>query len=407
MSTRVRAPTAAAPERAARKHDLERDQFLAIISHELRSPLNGIKSWTHVLETQLRDPDPMTRRALAGIMAGIEHQVRLIEDLLDITRAMNGDLRLIKEPIALLPLLAEAVESMRARAEERQLQLLTDYQLCDEEIQGDAERVRQVFLNLLENALKFTPAGGTIHVNAHSQDRTAVIEVRDNGPGIPPEFLPYLFNPFRQAGGASSNRRADGLGLGLALAQRLAELHGGYVTCDSDGAKGGTSFHVYLPLRPPLGAPSVIPTRQFRGATGGNAPAPSLEGIEVLLIDDQREARESLAALLRHAGARVHVASSGIEALEHLRNRTEPGREVIVCDIAMPGEDGFATLKRIREWEEAAAAPRSPAIALSAYAQREDRIEAIAHGFQTHIAKPVAPAELIAVVASADRGVNV
>jgi CheY-like chemotaxis protein len=404
MSARAGAPTAAAG-RATRKRDLERDQFLAIISHELRSPLNGIKSWTHVLESQLRDPDPMTRRALAGIMTGIEHQVRLIEDLLDITRAMNGDLRLMKEPVALLPLLAEAVESMRALAEQRQLQLLIDYRLGDEEIQGDAERVRQVFRNLLENAVKFTPAGGRIHVTADSQDRTGVVEVRDNGPGIPREFLPYLFNPFRQAGGASSNRRADGLGLGLALAQRLAELHGGYVTCDSDGARGGTAFRVYLPLRPSLGAPAVMPARPASNAATGTAA--SLEGIEVLLIDDQREARESVAALLRHAGARVHVAGSGSEALEHLRARKEPGREVIVCDIAMPGEDGFATLKRIREWEEAVAAPRRPAIALSAYAQREDRIQALEQGFHSHIAKPVAPAELIAVVASADRGTSV
>lgn len=397
-----------AHERSARadaeSDTLARDQFLAIVSHELRSPLNGIKSWTHVLESHLKDPDPMTRRALAGIMMGIEHQVHLIDDLLDVTRAMSGNLGLAKQPMALLPVLAEAVESMRAAAEEKGLALLTDYSMGDAEIHGDPDRVGQIFVNLLTNALKFTPHGGTIWVTARLQAPMLVVEVRDNGPGIPPEFLPYLFNPFRQAEGASSSRRTAGLGLGLALVQRLAELHGGYVTCDSEGAGRGSSFRVYLPVRA-HGAPSI--TRSHAETDSQSRTLPSLQGVDVLLIDDQREARESVAELLRQAGARVHVAASGREALEHLREEGNERREVIVCDVAMPGEDGFVTLRHIREWEmQSRSAPR-PAIALSAFTQREDRIRALAQGFQTHITKPVAPAELIAVVASADRGMRV
>src|SRR5439155_4192840 len=194
-----------------------RDQFLAIVSHELRSPLNGIKSWTHVLENLLRDAGPPARRALAGIMMGVEHQVRLIDDLLDVTRAMSGNLGLAKQPMPLLPVLADAVESLRAMAAEKGLNIVTDYAIGDREIHGDPDRIRQIFVNLISNAVKFTPAGGCIWVDAHAEGKMACIQVRDNGAGIPPEFLPYLFDAFRQADQGSSSRGHEGLGLGLAL----------------------------------------------------------------------------------------------------------------------------------------------------------------------------------------------
>ena len=386
---------------------LARDQFLAIVSHELRSPLNGIKSWTHVLENQLRDADPTVRRAIAGIMIGVEHQVRLIEDLLDVTRAMSGNLGLAKQAMPLLPVLADAVEGLRATALEKQLRIVTDYAIGDGEIHGDPDRVRQIFVNLIFNAVKFTRPGGTIWVSARPADGMALVEVRDDGVGIPPEFLPYLFDPFRQADQGSSGRSQDGLGLGLALVQRLAELHGGYVTCESEGVDRGATFRVFLPLRRESGARVVV--GHARGEDG-TAALPSLSGIRVLLIDDQREARESVAALLAQTGAVVATAASCQEALAHLV-MADPGDEpeVIVCDIAMPGEDGYATLKRIRAWE--AAHPREghgrrPAIALSAFTQREDRIRALAEGFQMHLTKPVAPAELIMVLSSIARGMR-
>jgi PAS domain S-box-containing protein len=386
---------------------LARDQFLAIVSHELRSPLNGIKSWTHVLENQLREADPAVRRALAGIMIGVEHQVRLIDDLLDVTRAMSGNLGLAKQPMQLLPVLADAVESLRAMAAEKGLRIITDYAIGDREIHGDPDRVRQIFVNLLTNAVKFTPSGGSIWVVARAEGSMARIDVRDNGAGIPPAFLPFLFDPFRQADQGSSSRRQEGLGLGLALVQRLAELHGGHVSCESEGVDRGATFRVHLPLRRGVGRVLVDPGP----AQESTSALPSLAGIRVLLIDDQREARESLATLLTQAGAGVRTASSGREALQLLESGASAETpEVIVCDIAMPDEDGYRTLKRIRAWEASLgddAMTRRPAIALSAFTQREDRIRALSEGFQMHLTKPVAPAELIIVISSVARGMRV
>jgi PAS domain S-box-containing protein len=401
-----------ARERSARADaesaTLARDQFLAIVSHELRSPLNGIKSWTHVLENQLRDADPATKRALAGIMIGVEHQVRLIDDLLDVTRAMSGNLGLAKQPMPVLPVLADAVESLRALALEKALVIATDYGIGDREIHGDPDRIRQIFVNLLSNAVKFTPSGGTIWVATRVEGAMACVEVRDNGVGISHEFLPYLFDPFRQADQGSSSRGHEGLGLGLALVRRLAELHGGHATCESKGPDQGATFRVYLPLRREAAGRVLVDPAQPAQSVHA---LPSLTGVRVLLIDDQREARESLATLLTQAGASVEAAASGREALR-LLDRGEEGSspEVIVCDIAMPDEDGYETLKRIRQWETShgtAASIRRPVVALSAFTQRADRIRALSEGFQMHLTKPVAPAELITVISSVARGMRV
>ena len=381
---------------SAESATLARDQFLAIVSHELRSPLNGIKSWTHVLDSQLQDAPPLVRRAVAGIMIGVDQQVRLIEDLLDVTRALSGHLGLARQAMPLLPALAGAVEALRATAIEKGIRLDTDYPLADGEIDGDPDRLRQVFVNLVANAVKFTPPGGTIEVSARREGAMAVVEVADNGAGIPPEFLPYVFDPFRQADQGSSRRGQDGLGLGLALVQRLAELHGGYATCESEGLGRGARLRVYLPLLGPERASGTAGPVSARDPASGALPM--LDGIRVLLIDDQCEARESLASLLGVAGAQVATAASGVEAIERLAEGAGDARpEVIVCDIAMPGEDGYEVLRRIRRWESGhphrSGQPRA-AIALSACAQREDRLRALAAGFQWHLAKPVAPADL-------------
>ena len=397
-----------ADERTARASaesaTVARDQFLAIVSHELRSPLNGIKSWTHVLENQLRDADPTVKRAIAGIMIGVDHQVRLIEDLLDVTRAMSGTLGLLKQPVALLPVLAQAVESQRAVALERGLSLVTEYPLGDAQIHGDADRVRQIFVNLLSNAIKFTPSGGTVWISASREGNMARVEVRDDGAGIAPDFLPYVFDPFRQADARAHRRGQAGLGLGLALVQRLAELHGGYVSCESDGEGRGATFRVHLPLLRDTRLAVPLPREGLASRSG--AALPSLRGIRVLLIDDQREARESLATLLTQAGAHVATAGSSQEAMAHLALSDDVEPEVVLCDIAMPGEDGYATLRRIRAWESAparASRPPRPVVAITAFAQREDRLRALSEGFMAHLVKPVAPEELITAVATAAR----
>lgn len=378
-----------------------RDHFLSIVSHELRTPLNGIKTWAHFLDHQLKDADPSVRRAIAGVIIGVDQQVRMIDDLLDLTRALSGRLGLAKHAVALLPLLADAVEEARAQALARETTILTRYEIADAEVQGDADRLRQVFANLLGNALKFTPARGTIWVEAVIEKDSARIEVRDNGSGIPPEFLPHVFDPFRQADQDASRRVQQGVGLGLALVQRLVELHGGHVTCESDGVDHGSAFRVYLPLWREAAHHSVLTPSH------GLQNLPSLEGISVLLVDDQREARESLAAVLSQAGAHVRAAGSGREALALLQQGgSSDAPEVLVCDIAMPEEDGFAALKRIRAWEAEQLPGRSirrPAVAISAFGEREDRLRALSEGFQMHLSKPISPAELMLVISNAAR----
>lgn len=394
-----------ARERNARAHaesaTLARDHFLSIVSHELRTPLNGIKTWAHFIDHQLRDADPSIRRAIAGVMIGVDQQARLIDELLDMTRALSGKLGLIKHPVALLPLIAEAVDAHRPAAGEREITLLTRYDIGDAEVHGDAARVRQIFSNLLANAVKFTPPKGCIWVEASLEPAMARVEVRDNGSGIAPEFLPHVFDPFRQADQGSTRRVQQGVGLGLALAQRLAELHGGHVTCESAGPGMGSTFRVYLPLRHDAAArPALTPS------LAALSNLPSLDGIGVLLIDDQREARESLAALLAQSGAAVRMAASAREALQLLEASPEAEvPEVIVCDIAMPDEDGYAALKRIRAWEAAQPGPAAsrPAVAISAYSEREDRLRALSEGFQAHLSKPISPAELMLVISNAAR----
>ena len=385
---------------------LARDQFLAIVSHELRSPLNGIKSWTHVLENHVQGAaDHTLQRAIDGIMIGVEQQVRLVEDLLDVTRALAGNLGLAKEPMALAPVLVEAVEGLRAVAAEKGVDLVIDEPIAEAEVHGDFGRIHQIFANLVSNSLDFTREGGTVRVACMIDGAMARIEVSDNGAGIAPDFLPYIFDPFRQAEQTSAtHRRQQGLGLGLALVQRLAELHGGHVTCESRGVGHGATFRVYLPLRRderPSGAVAAA------SRTGVAQSLPSLAGIRVMVVDDQREHRESLGALLEQAGASVVLAASGLEALNRLDQQQGAAQtQVIVCDIAMPSDDGYATLHRIRAWEKSRGVPRRPAIAVSAFSERADRARSLSEGFQMHLAKPVVPAELLRVIATMARGMH-
>jgi PAS domain S-box-containing protein len=381
---------------------LARDQFLAIVSHELRSPLNGITSWAHVLENSLREADPGVKRALAGIMTGVEHQVSLIEDLLDMTRALGGNLSLARQPMALLPVLADTVETLRGAALEKDVRIEGDFAIGEREVEGDHDRVRQVFVNLVSHAIQCARAGGVVRVAARAEGRLGCIEVSHDGAGIAADALPHVFDPFGQPERAAGRHRG-GLGLRLALAQRLAELHGGHVTCESEGIDRGATFRVFLPLLPQASA--AIAT----GAAVRSASAlPSLAAIRVIVIDELRESRESMAALLLQAGARVFGAASADEAIARLETSGADGAdEVIVCDVAIPGDEGYMPLQRVRAWEQARGALRRPAIALSAFTQREDRIRALAHGFQVHLTKPVAPAELILVIASIAHGVRV
>ncbi|MEC4719538.1 PAS domain-containing protein [Noviherbaspirillum sp. CPCC 100848] len=377
-----------------------RDEFLAIISHELRAPLNGIQSWAHVLENYVKDAIeiPLAQRALQGIRTGINQQVRLIEDLLDVTRMMSGRLRLVKQPMALLPALRSAVESVESAAAAKRIQLSCNYRITSEQIEGDEDRIKQIFWNLLSNAIKFTPEGGRVWLTATQADKQICVAVSDNGAGVSPEYLPNLFNRFSQRD-TSSTRVHNGLGLGLFLVRNLVELHDGSVTAESEGEGKGTTFSVVFPVRVRNETYLTVGPHDM-GA--GHLPLPSLEGKTVLLIDDQEEARESLTVVLDAAGAEVFAAATFGQAAEWLASRA-PGEypNVLISDIAMPGEDGYAVLRRIRAWSAADGSrplQRIPALALTAFAQREDRIRALTAGFQMHVTKPVAPEELIIVI---------
>ncbi|MGH8807007.1 MAG: PAS domain-containing hybrid sensor histidine kinase/response regulator [Noviherbaspirillum sp.] len=388
-SARIQAETAA---RA-------RDEFLAIVSHELRAPLNGIQSWAHVLENYVKDATaaPLAQRALQGIKTGVGQQVRLIEDLLDVTRMMSGKLRLVRQPLALLPALQAAVQSVRTMAAAKRIGLTCTYRITTEQIDGDADRVQQIFWNLLSNAIKFTPEGGNVWLAAACAEREICVMVRDNGIGVSPNFLPHLFNRFSQED-TSTTRDHSGLGLGLFLVRHLVELHGGRVTAESAGEGKGTTFSVYFPLR----------ARSDKYLTAGPSedddsrmPLPSLAGLQMLVIDDQEEARESLTVVLGSAGASVFAAASSAEAIAWLQTRTpDQLPDVLICDIAMPGEDGYSVLRKIRSWKSngGVSLQRMPALAVTAFAQREDRIRALTAGFQMHLTKPIAPEELIVVI---------
>jgi len=378
-----------------------RDEFLAIVSHELRAPLNGIQSWAHVLENYVKDSTstPIAQRALQGIKLGVGQQVRLIEDLLDVARMMSGRLRLVKQPLALLPVIQAAVESVRSSATAKRISINCAYRITNEQIDGDSDRVQQIFWNLLSNAVKFTPENGNVWLIAEQSGKFIFVTVRDDGIGVSPDFLPYLFNRFTQED-TSSTRDHSGLGLGLFLVKHLIELHGGSVSAASAGEGKGSTFSLKFPIREPL--EKYTPALRLDAGSGEDMPLPSLSGLCILLIDDQEEARESLSVVLANAGAKVFSAESAKKVLPWLATlKSDEYPDVLVCDIAMPGEDGYAVLRKLRAWKNTAGnmpLHRIPALALTAFAQREDRIRALTAGFQMHITKPAAPEELIVVI---------
>lgn len=377
-----------------------RDQFLAIVSHELRSPLNGIQSWTHVLENRVDTGTPSVARAIAGIKTGVQQQVRMIEELLDATQVMTGRLRMPKQPFSLQPAIDAAMASAAKAAAERNVSLTTSFPEAPIRLVGNAERVEQIVWNLLTNAIKFSPQGSTVDVAVETSDIDVRISVVDQGKGISAEFMPLLFDPFRQAD-SSNTRRTEGLGLGLTLVRQLTELHGGRAVAYSDGENQGSTFSIYLPLRNEVDSEDEGP-RAVQMVADDAKPLSSLGQVRILLIDDQKEARDSLSELLTHSGADVVKTDSGQHALDHLRQcGADDAPQVIICDIAMPDMDGYETLKQVRQLERQVSTRFRgpiPAIALTAFGQREDRVRALANGFQVYLTKPANPAQLISVI---------
>ena len=395
-----------------------KDKFLATMSHELRTPLSTILGWAHVLEHSVRDPETL-KHGLAAISRNARLQVQLIEDLLDMNRLESGELRLDLQRIELGSVIAAAFGAALPAASAKRIGLRTVLGAGSAVLTGDAARLQQVVAKLLNNAIKFTPDGGQISVSLSQREGFAQIDVEDNGQGIEPEFLVRMFKRFEQQD-ATITRRHGGLGIGLAIAWHLVQLHGGSVRAHSLGPGQGATFTVLLPLTGPAGSADPVrrpapPTLASTAPPATNADADAhanahvdidadvtlssptrLAGISVLLVDDEPDVRDSTSRLLQTAGARVVAAASAEEALSCLHAERH---DVLLSDIGMPQVDGYALMRRVRELPPDAGG-LTPAAAFTAYTRPEDRARALAAGYQLHLAKPVAPAALLDAVAA-------
>lgn len=377
-------------EQAARA-DAERanrvkDEFLAVLSHELRSPLNPILGWTRLLQNGNFDEARRTE-ALKTIERNARLQVQLIEDLLDISRIMQGKLLLTVAPVSLPYVISAAVETVRLAAEAKQLQVTLDLDPAVASISGDAARLQQVVWNLLTNAVKFTPQMGQVTVELRQLNQLAQIRVVDTGKGIKPQFLPHVFEYFRQEDG-STTRKFGGLGLGLAIVRQIVEMYGGTVWAESQGEDHGATFIVQLPTiqqATPVSSESTDDPRE------GKTP---LAGIQILLVDDEPDTREFQAFLLEQHGASVTAVASGLEALQVLEQCLP---DVLVSDIGMAAMDGYMLLQQIRS-RPPEQGGTLPAIALTAYAAEIDQRRALQVSFQSYITKPVEPEALVKAI---------
>jgi CheY-like chemotaxis protein len=385
-----------ASERAARERaeaaSRAKDEFVAMISHEIRSPLNAILGWSQMLRQGTLD-QAATTNALESIERNARAQAQLVSDLLDISRVITGKLRINARPVDITNSLDSALESIRPAAEAKQIDVEVQRELYATVVTGDADRLQQVFWNLLSNAVKFTPRGGRVEVKVARADSQLEITFSDTGAGISKEFLPYVFNRFTQADTTTARRHA-GLGLGLAIVRHIIELHGGTVFAASEGVGKGATFRITLPVR-------ALQTQIRDQEVSSTDRAESLvhdialDRVRIMIVDDEAETRDLLKIMLTAHGAEVTVCASGANALAQI-DEWKP--QVIVSDIGMPVMDGYSLIRKVRslgsEFSEV------PAIALTAYARAEDRMRALAAGFQMHVPKPVEASELVMVIAS-------
>ena len=394
-----------ASEQAAREQaeaaNRMKDEFLALLSHELRSPLNPILGWARVLRTRNCN-EATTSRALETIERNAKLQAELIEDLLDVSRMIRGKLSLQVCQVNLIPIIHAAKETVHLAAEAKSIQLELVLDSSVGSISGDPNRLQQIFWNLFSNAIKFTPEGGRVEITLERNGSHALLAVSDTGKGISADFLPYVFERFRQAD-STSTRSQGGLGLGLAIVRHLVELHGGSVGVDSAGEGQGATFTVKLPFFEESKQAAEPGSGGAGESVEPNSPEPDcptdvvpLDGLQVLVVDDDADSRYFVSIALEQYGAKVTAVASASAALEILE-RVLP--DVLVSDIGMPGEDGYSLMRKIRALELERGG-QIPAVALTAYASAEDCTRALAVGFQKHVAKPVEPAELAAAIAS-------
>ena len=358
-----------------------KDEFLATASHELRTPLNAIVGWVHVLQSGALADDAQRREAVNAIDRNAKIQTRLIEDLLDVSRMIQGRVSLTVMPLDLRTVITAAVETVGHAAAAKDITVNVDPHSDPIPVIGDAHRLQQVIWNLLANSVKYTPRGGTIDVAVTRERGRALIRVTDSGDGIDPMFLPHVFEPFRQA--ATTMR--TGLGLGLAIVRRLVDLHGGRITAESEGPGRGSTFTVSLPMAQGIAAASAL----------GMPREPDFQHLHVLVAEDDADSAAAVTAILKLHGCETRTAPT---AAECLRITGEWPTDVLICDVGLPDDDGYGLLRRLRSLPEG---ERIPAIALTAYSRPEDRAKALAAGFRAHLSKPLDPEALLKELSSA------
>ncbi|XQQ07441.1 MAG: response regulator [Leptolyngbya sp. IPPAS B-1204] len=392
-----------------------KDEFLAIVSHELRTPLNSILGWAQLLLNRKFD-EATTARALETIERNARSQAQLIEDILDVSQIIRGKLRLTMQPLSVIPLIEAVIETVQPLANDKSIQIECQLDSMLGKVYADSERLKQIIWNLLSNAIKFTDQNGRVTVkllrveqNYCNPDSPALretiasrliepsacaqIQIIDTGIGISADFLPYVFDRFRQAD-STTTRPYGGLGLGLAIVRHLVEQHGGTIRADSAGEGKGATFTVNLPLLVTNATTSQPTSNPLQNGYG---KLPSLDCIQVLVVEDHNDTRDFITMVLQESGAEVTAVASVQEAIQYLEQFNP---HVLVSDIGMPSEDGYNLIRKVRD-RESDRGNQIPAIALTAYARAEDQARALAAGFQMHVPKPVEPQELVAVVAKA------
>jgi signal transduction histidine kinase len=368
-----------------------KDEFLATLSHELRTPLNAIMGWAHVLGQSTHDRD-IVQRAAAVIRQNASSQAQLIDDILDVSRIIGGRLVLDTQPVNFAAVIDDAIDSLMPAAAAKSINVIRNLDR-DIKVIGDRDRLQQVVWNLVSNAFKFTPKNGRVVINLAEVEGDAEVEVIDSGIGISAEFLPYVFDRFRQAD-SSMSRRHSGLGLGMAIVRHLVELHGGTVSVESAGEEKGTTFRIRLARHTGAAPEQPATAARFEPESEGESELEHLNGIHVLIVEDDADSRTVLAVLLQRLGALVEAVGSAREAYERVSHRRP---DVMVSDIGMPDEDGYSLIRRVRLM---GGERKLPAIALTAYARSQDAEMALSAGYDRHLPKPVAPVDLIRAIKS-------
>ncbi len=385
-----------------------KDEFLATLSHELRTPLTAILGWSHIVRQNQLD-DSQLARALETIERNAHAQSRLIDDLLDVSRIISGKLQIDLRVVDAATVIEAAVDAVRPALETKKIDFQIDLGPRAFPVMGDPNRLQQIFWNLFSNAVKFTPKQGQVRVKLENQDSKLCVSVTDTGIGIKPEFLPYIFDRFRQADG-STTRSQGGLGLGLAIVRHLTDLHRGAVEVQSEGDGRGATFTITLPIAQPATMKTSVHDSAVQVATNGSPKMNGnvLAGLRILVVDDEPDSRELVATILKRCGGDVRCSPSAADAIQTFK---EWQPDLLISDLAMPNEDGFALLRKVRKLKSKRA-KQIPAVALSAYASDEDRAISLSNGFQMHLPKPIEPDKLVTSVAAAagrqaSTGVNI